>query len=100
MDKSEASKQNYVFVQRDVDDFSCIKLTNGKYKDIIYTYGKVKFASEPNNEGKLPLQFTYDVQRNPNNQDTESIDFRNTIGDILIEVMEQQLEQDKLKLNE
>ena len=100
MDKSEPSKQNYVFVQRDVDDFSCIKLTNGKYKDIIYTYGHVKFASEPNEENRLPLKFTYDVQRNPNNIDTESEDFRIVIGDILVEVIEEQLKNNQLILRD
>jgi len=94
----EQSKKNYVFVQRDVDDFSCIKLTNGKYKDVIYTYGHVKFAPEPNEEDRLPLKFTYNVQRNPNNVDTESEDFRNTIGDILIEVIEEQLKNNQLIL--
>ena len=31
----------YVFVQRDKDDFSCIKITEGKFKDVIYHYGKL-----------------------------------------------------------
>jgi len=93
-------KNNYVFVQKDTDDFSCIKITEGEYKDIIYTYGQVKFASEENEQGRLPLKFTYDIQRNPNNKDTESIEFRNMIGDILIEVMEKQLEQGKFNINE
>ena len=93
------NKTKFVYVQRDVDDFSCIKLTSGKFSDIIYTYGKVKFAEEENNEGRLPLQFTYNVQRNPNNLDTEGEEFRNVIGDILIDVMEEQLEKSKLNIN-
>ena len=93
-------KNKYVFVQRDIDDFSCIKLTSGKFSDIIYTYGKVKFADKENSEGQLPLQFTYDVQKNPNNKNTESEEFRNVIGDILIEVMEEQIEQGRFKINE
>ena len=35
------NKKKYVFAQRDVDDFSCIKIVeDGPYKDIIYTYEK------------------------------------------------------------
>ena len=82
------AQNRYVFAQRDVDDYSCIKIVEGNYKDIIYTYGHVKFASEENDKGEIPLKFDYDVKVNPNNIDTTSEDFRNYIGDILIEVVE------------
>ena len=87
-----AENSKYVFAQRDVDDYSCIKLTEAPYSDIIYTYTNVKFASEENSTGQLPLKFTYDIKKNPNNIDTESEDFRQYIGDILVEVIEKQLE--------
>ncbi len=90
-------KNKFVFVQRDVDDYSCIKITEGEFKDIIYTYGHVKFASEENPNGELPLKFDYDVKKNPNNMDTQCIEFRNLIGDILIEVVEKQLENGTIK---
>ena len=47
------AQNRYVFAQRDVDDFSCIKIVEGDYKDIIYTYGHVKFASEENAKGEI-----------------------------------------------
>ena len=87
-----AENSKYVFAQRDVDDYSCIKLTEAPYSDIIYTYTNVKFASEENSNGQLPLKFTYDIKKNPNNIDTENEDFRQYIGDILVEVIEKQLE--------
>ena len=59
------AQNRYVFAQRDVDDFSCIKIVEGNYKDVIYTYGKVQFASEENAQGEMPLKFTYDVKENP-----------------------------------
>ena len=93
MDKS---KKRYAFAQRDVDDFSCIKIIEGDFKDVIYTYGHVKFATEENEEGKLPLKFTYDVQKNPNKVDTQSEAFRSYIGDILIEVVEEQLKNNQV----
>jgi len=52
------AQNRYVFAQRDVDDFSCIKIVEGNYKDVIYTYGKVQFASEENAQGEMPLKFT------------------------------------------
>ena len=45
----------------------------------------------------LPLKFDYDVKVNPNNVDTTSIDFRNYIGDILVEVVEKQLEDGTIR---
>ena len=92
-----AENKKYVFAQRDVDDYSCIKLTEAPYSDIIYTYNNVKFASEENAQGKLPLKFTYEIKKNPNNVDTESEVFRQYIGDILVEVIEEQLENGTIK---
>ena len=91
------AQNRYVFAQRDVDDFSCIKIVEGNYKDIIYTYGHVKFASEENDKGEIPLKFDYDVKVNPNNIDTTSEVFRNYIGYILIEVVEKQLEDGTIR---
>ena len=90
--------KKYVFAQRDVDDFSCIKLTEAPYSDIIYTYTNVKFASEENANGQLPLKFDYEVMKNPNNVDTQTENFRHKIGDILVEVMEEQLKNGKLSI--
>jgi hypothetical protein len=91
------AQNRFVFAQRDVDDYSCIKITEGPYKDIIYTYGHVKFASEENERGELPLKFDYDIKKNPNDVDTTSEDFKHYIGDILIEVVEKQLENGTIK---
>ena len=82
----------YVFVQRDKDDFSCIKITEGKFKDVIYHYGKVGFAKEENSKGQLPMKFDYNVIKKPNDVDTlDNQEFIDYIGDILTEVMEEQL---------
>jgi hypothetical protein len=36
--------------------------------------------------------------KNPNNVDTENENFRNKIGDILVEVMEEQIKDGKLSI--
>ena len=82
----------YVFVQRDKDDFSCIKLTEGKFKDVIYHYGKVGFAKEENADGKLPMKFDYTVDKNPRDLDLlDNQEFIDYIGDILIELLDEQV---------
>jgi len=62
----------------------------------VYKYGNVAFAKNENTDGKLPMKFDYDIIRNPNNVDTESQDFINYIGDILIELLEKQLQDGKI----
>ena len=73
---------------------------DGQYEGIIYKYKNVKFSSTENASGQLPLKFTYDVMTNPNNEDVKSDNFRNYIGDILVECVEEQLEKGQLHIDE
>jgi len=89
---TEKTKSKFVYVQKDNDDKTCIKITEGKYKDIIYHYGNVQFAKEEKADGTLPMIFDYIVDRNPHDADTlDNQEFIDYIGDILIEIMEQQI---------
>ena len=92
----QTKNKRYAFAQRQGDDFSCIEIMDGQYEGIIYKYNNVKLSQTENAEGELPLKFTYDIMANPNNEDIKSTDFRNYIGDILVEVMEEQLKNGKI----
>ena len=85
------NKKRYLFVQRDDKDYSAIKLIDDKYLNVIYKYGKVGFASEENADGKLPMKFDYDILRNPENKDVDSQEFIDYIGDILVEILDEQV---------
>ena len=87
----QTKNKRYVFAQRQGDNFSCIKLTEGDYKNVIYKYDKVKFAPKENKKGEIPLKFTYDILANPNKATIDNEDFRMYIGDILVELVEEQL---------
>ena len=84
--------------QNEEDEQFAFAITKGKFKDVIYKYGKVQFASEETADGKMPLRFNYEVMKNLKNVDTKSENFRNKIGDILVEVMEEQLKDGKLSI--
>ena len=91
----KTKNRRYVFAQKEGAEHSCIKLTEGKFKDVIYHYGRVAFAPESElKEGKLPMKFDYTVDSNPRNllllDNKEFIDY---IGDILLEILEDQLER-------
>ena len=89
---TDQKSKRYTYAQREGDDFSCIKLKEGKYKGVIYHYGKCGFAKDENKDGTLPMKFDYTIKQNPNNLDlNENVDFLNYIGDILIEILETQL---------
>ena len=91
---TDQTKNNkYAFVQREGDDFTCIKLLQGKYKGIIYKYGKVGFAKEERPDGTLPMKFDYDIIFNPHETNIDKQDFIDYIGDILIEQLEKQVKQ-------
>ena len=99
-DQTKTPSKRYAFAQRQGDDFSCIKIMDGQYEGIIYKYNKVAFETEPLDSGEIPLKFTYDIMANPNEEDIKSDDFRNYIGDILVECVEEQLKNGKLFIDE
>ena len=96
-DQTKKTNKRYAFAQRKGDDFSCIKLLDGQYEGIIYKYNEVKFSQTENANGEIPLKFTYDVMTNPNEEDVNSEDFRNYIGDILVECVENNYKDGKYK---
>ena len=85
------NKKRYVFVQKEGDDFTCIKIVEGKFKNVIYKYGKVVFAKDENPDGTLPMKFDYDILSNPNKADIDSKEFIDYVGDILMEQLEKQI---------
>ena len=90
---TDQKKNNkYAFVQKQGEDFTCIKILEGKFKGIIYKYGKVGFAKDENPDGTLPMKFDYDIIFNPHETNIDKQEFIDYIGDILIEVLEKQIE--------
>jgi hypothetical protein len=71
-----------------------IKLLEGPYKDTIFKYGKVKFKEE---NDQVYLLFAYDVLEStvskPSKLEKDG-DFKNYLGDLLVEIMSGNLEQD------
>ena len=96
---TDQTNKRYVFAQRKEDDFSCIKLLEGD-EGIIYKYDQVKFSTTENADGQIPLKFTYDIMTNPNKEDVKSDDFRNYIGDILVECVEEQLKNGTFNIDD
>ena len=86
---------DYCFIYPKDDGNSVhIKLLEGPYKDTIFKYGKVKF--EEKNE-QMYLLFAYDVLEStvskPKKLEKDD-KFKNYIGDLLVEIMSSNIEQE------
>ena len=71
-----------------------IKFLDGPYKDTVFKYGKVKFKEE---NDQVYLLFAYDVLESPVKKPRKlekDGDFKNYIGDLLVELMSDNMEQD------
>ena len=90
-------KDRYMFVSQENEDFASIMIKDGKFKDVIYNYGKVSIPEEKNlnEDGTLPFRFQYTIIDNVGipreNFDEE---FFVLIGDILVDIINEQSEED------
>ena len=79
------------FVENGKDEFGdqilAIELTNGEFTGTIYSYGKVEDPDEPN------MSFEYTIHNSE--VDTSNEKFKNTIGDILVEILEESLKKNE-----
>ena len=90
-------KDRYTFVSRKDEDFASIMIKDGKFKDVIYNYGKVSIPEEDNlnDDGTLPFSFEYTIIDNVGiPRENFGEDFFTLIGDILVDIIDEQSEED------
>ena len=95
---SPKHREDYVFVEKPGEDFTAIKLISGPYASIVLKYGNVGFRpeSEKTPDGALPMVFDYTVIENNIGADTDSQEFINHIGDILVVLLDEQIKKKEL----
>jgi hypothetical protein len=85
---------DYCFIYPKEDEETVhIRLMEGPYKDTIYKYGRVGFEEK---NDQVYLQFKFDVIESSikKNKLEKDNDFRNYIGDLLVEIMSSNIEQE------
>ena len=89
-------REDFVYVEKPGEDFTGIKLISGPYASITYKYGQVAFApeSEKQSDGTLPMKFDYVVMENYIEADTNSQEFIDHVGDILVVLLDEKLKED------
>jgi len=89
------SNFRYQVLEHKHSGLQAIKLTEGAFEGIIYTYGKVSFDPDEKND-KLHLKFEYEILENGDKGMTDMKPFEAYIGDILQELLHQGVEQNNL----
>ena len=89
--------EDYVFVEKPGEDFTGLKLISGPFASIVYKYGNVGFAPESEAvDDKLPMKFDYTIIENKIQADTDSQEFIDHIGDILVVLLDEKLKERQL----
>ena len=93
-------KDNYTFVSKKGDTWANVCIIEGKFKDVIYNYGKVSINPEKeNDDGSLPFRFEYTIIDNALLQREEfGEEFFTLIGNILVDIIDDQLKEQTLEL--
>ena len=87
-----SSPPNVVTVEREGEQFYALRITEGEYENVIFTIGKVQLIeNEEKTECKLKYDFKIDKvpEQYSIKELDDSIDFKNTIGDILAYLLEE-----------
>jgi hypothetical protein len=85
---------DYVFVEKPGEDFTGLKLISGPFASIVYKYGNVGFRPESEAvDGALPMVFDYTIIENRIEADTDSQEFINHIGDVLVVLLEDKMKE-------
>jgi hypothetical protein len=83
----------YIYPKED-KELVHIKILDGKYKDTVFKYGRVGFEEK---NGQVHLQFNFNVLESnvlkPNKLEKDN-EFKNYIGDLLVEIMSSNIEQE------
>lgn len=87
-------KSKYELVELE-DDRHAFRLIEGKFKDVIYKYNRFGLIEPEEGEQVLKYRFEYDIIeipeeiRNKKYTDKEGLEFEELIGDILIQILEE-----------
>lgn len=69
-----------------------IRIDEGDFKDVVYKYNTVKILDETDSNGNGKMQFTYDIIYDAEmGEHLKTVEFVNTIGDILFNMIVEQL---------
>ena len=96
---------SYYYVTHKLTNQQAYKIGDGKFSGVVWTYENVKFPMY-NDEGlrvdleeaeQIPLTFDYEVVYNPTDEDLSTGEFGATVGDILLNIIDESLSHDTVE---
>ena len=86
-----------MFVSQVEDEWASVCIKGGKFNGVIYNYGKVSVPKKENDNGTLPFRFEYNIIDNVEiSREDFGEEFFILIGDILVDIIDDQLKENKL----
>ena len=91
-EQMQAETPKYEYVDSPINpEIGAIKILEGDYEGLVYQYGKAAFNEREDGQCELNFQFT--AFDKPEGIDLESKDLYNVMGNILVEVIEEHIEE-------
>lgn len=93
--KEESEVPQYTFVERKVDDELiqvATRIQSGKYKDLIFSTGRISLLPKQNGEEgqNFELNYTYLVEHKPEGLE-EGEDLNKIVGDIIMDALQKDI---------
>jgi len=86
-----------MFVSQVEDEWASVCIKGGKFDGVIYNYGKVSVPKKENDDGTLPFRFEYNIIDNVGiSREEFGEEFFILLGDILVDIIDDQLKENKL----
>ena len=100
-----ADHPNYHYVTHRDTEQQAYRINEGKYSGVVWIYDNVKFPIyndddeivPPADAEQIPLTFDIEVLYNPTDEDLNAGEFQQTVGDILLNIIEESLEHDQVE---
>jgi len=81
------------------NDMTGIRITEGDYKGLHWTFGTVQFLDPEEGKEEMECKFDYVIHDNPFDYE-ENQDMTNFMGDILVEVLDEELKDDSFEMED
>ena len=96
---------SYHYVTHKETDEQGYRVAEGKFAGVVWQYSNVKLPMyndeglmiDPDKVEEIPLTFDYEVVYNPTDEDLTTGEFGATVGDILLNIIDESLEHDQVE---
>ena len=96
---------SYYYVTHKESEQQGYRIGEGKYAGVVWNYKDVKFPMyndeglmiDPERAEEIPLTFEYEVLYNPTDEDLSTGEFEATVGDILMNIIDESIKNDTVK---